>query len=141
MIAIYYNCLNLHVVLTTPFMFLMHNKISRMLLILKISMQLEVAFHYCTLFGARSHSLATLDDQISLREIRRSVGQNWQISELSGEFCQLVGQYVRQKIIIKKYAQTVFWVTWSSMDENCTYFLCILTVFHQICSVYCIWKD
>ena len=37
-------------------------------------------------------------------------------------------------------ALTVFRVTSSSMDENCTYFLCILTIFHQICSVYSICK-
>ena len=66
----------------------------------------------------------------SLRENLRSVGQNRQISEMTGEFCQFAGQFVRRKIIIQKNTQTVFWVTGSSMDENCTYFLCILTIFH-----------
>ena len=64
-------------------------------------------------------------------ENRRSVGQNRHFSEMSGEFCQFAGQCVRQKIITQKIAQTVFWVTWSSMDENCICFLCILTVFLQ----------
>ena len=64
----------------------------------------------------------------SLCENRQSVTQNRRPA--SDEFCQFAGQIVRRKIIIQKNAQTVFWVTWSSMDENCTYFLCILTIFH-----------
>ena len=37
-----------------------------------------------------------------------SVGQNRQISEMSGEFCQLAGQYVQQKINPEKCPDTVF---------------------------------
>ena len=44
----------------------------------------------------------------SLRKNRQSVGQNRQISGMSGEFCQFAGQCVRQKVI-KKNAQAVFW--------------------------------
>ena len=44
----------------------------------------------------------------SLRKNRRSVGQNRQISGMSGVFCQFAGQCVRRKVI-KKNAQAVFW--------------------------------
>ena len=63
---------------------------------------------------------------------RLSVGQNRQISKMSSKFCQFTGQYVQLKIMIQKNAKAVLWATWSSMDENCTYFQCILTIFHQI---------
>ena len=47
-----------------------------------------------------------------------SVGQNRQISEMSGKFCQFAGQYVQRKIIIQKKPQTVFWVTLSTKDYD-----------------------
>ena len=46
----------------------------------------------------------------SLRENRRSVGQNRQISEMSGKFCDFAGQYVRRKIYPEKCPDSVFWL-------------------------------
>ena len=65
----------------------------------------------------------------SLRKNRQSVIQNHQISEMSGKFVSLPDSMK----LIQKNAQTVFWVVWSSMDEDCTHFL---RIFHQIRSVY-----
>ena len=68
----------------------------------------------------------------SLRKNRRSVGQNRQISGMSGEFCQFGGQCVRRKVIKKMHRQ-YFGVTWSSIDEDSTYFL---HIFHDIYCAY-----
>ena len=69
----------------------------------------------------------------SLRKNRRSVGQNRQISGMSGKFCQFAGQCVRRKVIKKKMHRQYFGVTWSSIDEDSTYFL---HIFHDIYCVY-----
>ena len=68
----------------------------------------------------------------SLCKNRRSVGQNRQISGMSGEFCQFARQCADEKLLKKMHRQC-FGVTWSSIDEDSTYFL---HIFHDIYCVY-----
>ena len=53
-----------------------------------------VAQHMAIFFFFLRNDLVQISESIdiSLRENRQSVGQNRQISEMSGEFCQFAGQ-------------------------------------------------
>ena len=68
----------------------------------------------------------------SLRKNRRSVGQNRQISGMSGEFVSLPDSVSDEKLLKQMHRQC-FGVTWSSIDEDSTYFL---HIFHDIYCVY-----
>ena len=51
----------------------------------------------CDIIEHQTVTLSLCNSFSSLRENRRSVGQNRRILEMSGEFCQFAGQCVRRK--------------------------------------------